>query len=153
MAMSERPLGNSATAATAATGHDAAMEHLEQRGRHLFDVSVENVDMRIRSRLNHARQSALEAAAAPRARWLRAPLWTSAAGLTTAGALSLALWFGGLPGQHPASLADGASNLEDLEMVASADENSADALEMLQDDIEFYDWAAGKSAPESGNVG
>jgi hypothetical protein len=38
-------------------------------------------------------------------------------------------------------------------MVASADENSADAIEMLQDDIEFYDWAAGKSAPESGNVG
>jgi hypothetical protein len=147
MAMNERPLGNPPYAA------DAAAEVLEQHGRRLFDASVENLDMRIRSRLNQARQSALEAAAAPRPRWLRVPLWTRAAGFTTAGALALALWIGGPQGQHAASLADGASNLEDLEMVASADENSADAIEMLQDDIEFYDWAAGKSAPESGNVG
>ncbi len=145
--MNERPLGNPPYAA------DAAAEVLEQHGRRLFDASVENLDMRIRSRLNQARQSALEAAAAPRPRWLRVPLWTRAAGFTTAGALALALWIGGPQGQHAASLADGASNLEDLEMVASADENSADAIEMLQDDIEFYDWAAGKSAPESGNVG
>ena len=145
--MNERPLGNPPYAA------DAAAEVLEQHGRRLFDASVENLDMRIRSRLNQARQSALEAAAAPRPRWLRVPLWTRAAGFTTAGALALALWIGGPQGQHAASLADGASNLEDLEMVASADENSADAIEMLQDDIEFYDWAAGKSATESGNVG
>jgi hypothetical protein len=145
--MNEPPLGNPSAAT------EAAAEVLEQRGRRLFDASVENLDMRIRSRLNQARQSALEAAAAPRPRWLRMPMWTRAAGLTTAGALALALWIGGPQGQHAASLTDGASNLEDLEMVASADENSADALEMLQDDIEFYDWAAGKSAPESGNVG
>ena len=145
--MNERPIGNPPYAA------DAAAEVLEQHGRRLFDASVENLDMRIRSRLNQARQSALEAAAAPRPRWLRVPLWTRAAGFTTAGALALALWIGGPQGQHAASLADGASNLEDLEMVASADENSADAIEMLQDDIEFYDWAAGKSAPESGNDG
>jgi len=103
--MNERPLGNPPYAA------DAAAEVLEQHGRRLFDASVENLDMRIRSRLNQARQSALEAAAAPRPRWLRVPLWTRAAGFTTAGALALALWIGGPQGQHAASLADGASNL------------------------------------------
>ena len=134
-------------------GVDLAAERFEQLGRALFDTSVENVDMRIRSRLNRARQSALEAAATPRARWLRVPVWTSAAGLTTAGALALALWFGGAPVHHVGQAADGTSNLEVLDMVASADENSADALEMLQNDIEFYDWAAGKTAAENGNVG
>ena len=37
--------------------------------------------------------------------------------------------------------ADSQSNLEDLDIVASSDEDSGDAMEMLQDDIDFYDWA------------
>jgi hypothetical protein len=151
--MNEHPLVNHSAAGESASIETAA-EAFEERGRRLFDASVENVDMRIRSRLNQARHSAVAAAAGPRPRWLRTPAWTSAgAGLTTAAALALALWIGGPHLQHAGLPADGASNLEDLDMVASADENSADALEMLQNDVEFYDWAAGKSAAENGNVG
>ena len=42
---------------------------------------------------------------------------------------------------HALTAADGQSNLEDLELVASSDESSNDVMDMLQDDIEFYDWA------------
>jgi hypothetical protein len=50
--------------------------------------------MRIRSRLNQARHAALDAAERPRARFLRVPVWTSAAGVTAAGVLGMAIWFG-----------------------------------------------------------
>ena len=59
------------------------------------------------------------------------------------------LWLGSPLGQHAATVADGQSNLEDLELVASTDEGSGDAMDMLQDDIEFYDLAdkAANSGP------
>lgn len=127
---------------------------LEERGRQLFDASVENVDMRIRSRLNQARHAALDAAARPRARFLRMPIWTSAAGVTAAGVLGIAIWFGSPLMRHGQQIAENQSNYEDLEIVASTDETAGDAMEMLQDDIEFYDWAAEKSAAsDSGSVG
>jgi hypothetical protein len=128
-------------------------DSFEERGRRLFDASVENVDMRIRSRLNQARHAALDAAARPRARFLGLPVWTSAAGVTAAGVLAVAIWFGSPLMIHGEHLAEN-QNLEDLEIVASTDEGAGDALEMLQDDIEFYDWAAEKTAaPDSGSVG
>ena len=44
--------------------------------------------------------------------------------------------------------ADAQSNFEDLDLVASSEEGSGDAMEMLQDDIEFYDWAEKAAGPE-----
>ncbi len=127
---------------------------LEQRGRQLFEASVENVDMRIRSRLTQARHAALDAAARPRARFLGLPIWTSAVGVTAAGVLGIAIWLGAPLMQHGHQIADNQNNLEDLEIVASTDEGAGDAMDMLQDDIEFYDWAAEKSAaPDPGSVG
>lgn len=129
-------------------------DSLEERGRQLFDASVENLDMRIRSRLNQARHAALEAALRPRARFLRLSIWTSAAGVTAAGVLGIAIWLGS-PLIHQAQPnPENQTNLEDLEIVASTDEGAGDAMEMLQDDIEFYDWAADKaSSMDSGSVG
>jgi len=57
--------------------------------------------------------------------------------LAVCGAISL----GSPSTRHVVTVADGLSNLDDLEMVASTDEGSGDAIDMLQDDIEFYDWA------------
>jgi len=114
---------------------------LELQSRRLFDASVERVDMRVRSRLNQARHAALAASARAPARFLGLPAWTPAAGLGAAALLGAALWFGGLPGQH-ALTADAQAGFEDLEIVAATDDNNGDALEMLQDDLEFYDWAA-----------
>jgi hypothetical protein len=129
-----------------------AQDALEERSRALFHDSVDNVDFRMRSRLTQARHAALEAAAPHRRPWFfRLGAWTPAAGVTAAAVLGAFLWLGSPLGQHPATVADGLSNLEDLEIVASTDEGSGDAMDMLQDDIEFYDWAdrAANSEPSA----
>ena len=124
---------------------------LEERSRALFRESVENVDMRVRSRLTQARHAALAAAQrSSRRSWLmRMPVWGSAAGVTAAAVLGVALWFGSPLGQHGAAASDGQSTFEDLDIVASSDEGSGgDSLEMLQDDIDFYAWADKAANPD-----
>ena len=76
-------------------------------------------------------------------------MWAPAAGVTAAAILGLGLWIGSPIGHQATTLANAPSNLEDLDLVASSDEGSADAMEMLQNDIEFYDFAdkAANSGP------
>jgi hypothetical protein len=120
----------------------------ESRSRALFQDSVDGLDMRIRSRLTQARSTALEAASESRRPWLFGwKMWAPAAGVTAAAILGVGLWIGSPIGHQAATLAE--SNLEDLDLVAATDEGSADAMEMLQDDIDFYDFAdkAANSGP------
>ncbi len=124
------------------------VDSFEERSRALFHGSVENLDMRIRSRLTRARHAALEAAAVSNGSWLsRKVWWTPAAGVTAAALLGAVLWMGTPLGHRTVSLADAQSNLEDLDIVASSDE-SGDAMEMLQDDLDFYDFADKAASPE-----
>jgi hypothetical protein len=129
---------------------------LEQRARRLFHDSVENLDMRLRSRLTQARHAALETTTARNGSWLTRKGWlTPAAGVTAAAVLGATLWIGNplgapdgsLSGHHAVSLGDAQSNLEDLDIVAASDE-SGDAMEMLQDDLDFYDFADKAANPE-----
>jgi hypothetical protein len=127
--------------------HSEPRDSFEERSRALFLESVDGLDFALRSRLTQARNAALDAAT-------RRPSWFSRfgvlapAGVTAAAVLGAFLWLGSPLGQRAVTVADG-SNLEDLELVASADEGSGDAMDMLQDDIEFYDWAekAASSGP------
>jgi negative regulator of sigma E activity len=121
---------------------DLRQRALEERSQALFRQSVDNLDMRVRSRLTQARHAALEAAAGTRSRawFLRMPVWSSAAGVTAAAVLGVALWFGG-PALHGGNPAEPASALEDLDLVASSDGSADNNVEMLQDDIDFYAWA------------
>jgi hypothetical protein len=125
----------------------------EERARALFHDSVDGMDYALRSRLTQARVAALEAASAGRRPWFaRLGVWTPAGGVTAAAVLGAFLWLGS-PTSHQAVTvaADGQTNLEDLDIVASSDGNT-DAMDMLQDDIEFYDWAdrtAGAGSPAS----
>jgi hypothetical protein len=115
------------------------LDRFEERSRALFQDSVEGLDMRIRSRLTQARSAAIEAAV--RQPWyVRFTTWTPAAGVTAAALLGAVLWLGS-PLSHHVAVAPAQLNLEDLDLVASTDEGSADAMEMLQDDIDFYDFA------------
>jgi hypothetical protein len=120
---------------------------LEERSRTLFQDSVDNVDMRVRSRLTQARHAALAAAqpggraAFRTSRW---KLWTPAVGATAAVVLGIGLWMGG-PGIQPSGVDQ--TNFDDLDLVASSD-GSADAMDMMQDDIDFYDFA---DKADSGN--
>ena len=118
----------------------------EARTRALFQDSVDNLDFATRSRLTQARHAALEAAAGHRPWFLRWRMWAPAAGVTAAAVLGVALWLGS-PGQQGAILAEGQSNFEDLELLASS-EGSGDTMEMLQDDIDFYDFADKASSPD-----
>jgi hypothetical protein len=119
----------------------AGQRALEERSRTLFHASVDNLDMRMRSRLNQARQAALAAVASERRRpWFtRMPVLTSAGGFAAAAVLGAALWFGN-PVSHE-HIAPTESTFEDLDLVASTDESAGDAMDMLQDDVDFYDWA------------
>jgi hypothetical protein len=117
-------------------------DSFEERSRALFHDSVDGLDYALRSRLTQARNAAIEAAASSRRPWFtRIGVWSPAAGVTAAAVLGAFLWLGSPLSQHAVTLADGQSNFEDLEIVASSDEGSGDAMDMLQDDIEFYDWA------------
>jgi hypothetical protein len=116
-------------------------DSLEERSRALFHDSVEGMDFALRSRLTQARAAAIEAAAVGRRPWFfRLRMVTPAAGVTAAAVLGAFLWLGSPLGQHAVTVADG-SNLEDLDIVASSDEGGGDTMDMLQDDIDFYDWA------------
>jgi hypothetical protein len=120
--------------------HDAAQGALESRSRALFQDSVVGLDMPMRSRLTRARHAALDAAAASAGPWFfRKPRWTPTAGVAAAGLLAVALWVGGASLHH--GMPGTPASLEDLDIVASSEGSSGDALEMLQDDIDFYDFA------------
>jgi hypothetical protein len=119
---------------------------LEKRSRALFQHGVDGIDFATRSRLTQARHAALAAAGGTRLRSLRTSLWKPAAGVAAAAALGIALWHGPLSGTLSgkpglASDSQGQTNLEDLDIVASTDQGAGDAIEMLQDDLDFYDFA------------
>jgi hypothetical protein len=124
-------------------------DSFEERSRTLFHDSVEGLDYALRSRLTQARKVAIEAASASRPAWFFRIRLLAPVGVTAAAILGAFLWLGSPLSQRAVTVADGQSNFEDLELVASMDESSADAMDMLQDDIEFYDWAdkAANSGP------
>jgi hypothetical protein len=130
--------------------NEQSRDGLEERSRTLFQDSVDNLDMRVRSRLTQARHAALEAATASGRRpWLlRASIWTPAAGVTAAAVLGVALWFGSPLGHHAMTASDNPTAFEDLDIVAASDDGSGDAMDMLQDDVDFYDWANKAGNPE-----
>jgi len=119
---------------------------LEKRSGALFQDSVESVDFAMRSRLTRARHAALEAAAGaqPRQHLLGMPMWKPIAGVAAAALLGVALWYGPLSGTLAGNHGvtnDSQNTLDDLDIVASSDPGSVDAIDMLQDDLDFYDFA------------
>jgi hypothetical protein len=120
----------------------------EHRTRAAFDASVQGVEAGVRSRLTRARHAAVAAAVQKNGfRWARSARWAPAAGIAVAAVLAVGLWLNQpMRGNSPAAFGNQA--IEDMELVASSDE-----LELVQDDIEFYDWADKSSGQESGSVG
>lgn len=117
------------------TDHDRLADPLEQRSRELFEDSVGRIDARTRSRLNQARQQALNELNKSRNRryWLTAPL----GGLAAAALIAVVMMTGRESPESPVL------PLDDFDIVADAD-----SLELLQD-VEFYSWLAEASGPEA----
>jgi hypothetical protein len=112
----------------------------EKRTKQTFDTSVAGLDAATRSRLNRARQHALEELAAPRRRGWQ---WT----LAPAGALAAAAavaWLVLSP-QPPVTDVQVAT-LGDLEILLGEED-----LEMLDEEIDFYGWL--EEQPEFANAG
>jgi hypothetical protein len=121
----------------------------EERSRALFQDSVDNLDMRMRSRLTQARSAAITAAAKRRPWFLSPATWAPAGGVTAAAILGVALWLGSPLSHQAGPLVGAQSNLEDLELVASSDEGTGDAMEMMQDDLDFYEFADNAASSDS----
>jgi hypothetical protein len=115
----------------------------ERNARALLTESVSRIDARTRSRLNQARQAALEAAGARRRPfWWRSVALMPAAGAVTAALLvAVVLWHrepGGLEMLTPEGQR---SAVEDLDLLADSD-----ALELVEGgDGSFYEWAAAQT--------
>jgi len=121
---------------------DATRSAFEDRSRELFRDSVDGLDMRVRSRLTEARHAALEAAVSSRRPWFfLMRVWVPTAGMAAAALLGAALWFALPADYHHGMTAADQPGLEDLDILASSDESSGDAIEMLQNDLDFYDFA------------
>lgn len=128
-------------------------DSFEERTHALFHDSVEGLEFAVRSRLTQARNTAIESASVSRRPGIFGiGIWTPV-GMTAAAMLGAFLWMGSPLTPHAVTVADGLSNLDDLEIVASTDEGAGDAMDMLQDDIEFYDWAVKAANPSSAAEG
>ena len=117
----------------------------EERSRALFEDSVEGLDMGTRSRLTQARHAALAAAersGAPPVVPAHCPCW---ARRPASPPRRCSAWRcgSGVRWVHHGqmSAADTPIEFEDLDIVAASDESSGDAMDMLQDDLDFYAWA------------
>lgn len=117
-------------------------DEFERRARAAFDASVEAIDAETRSRLNRARQAALEQLAAR-----RAPLWRSWApvGAMAAAVVAVVLWRA--PGHEPASqIQVNGTPIEAVELVAEGDD-----LDLVSEDLEFYSWVADQAGASLSN--
>jgi len=101
----------------------------EDRTRATFEASVSNLDGRTRSRLNQARQRAVDAAQRPSQKWMKALI--PATGIAAAAVLAVMLQVTPTNRtQHDGAVVA----LEDLDIVSDADN-----LDLMQD-LDFYAW-------------
>lgn len=123
--------------------NDPTPDPIEHRSRELFEDSVSRLDARTRSRLNQARQQALNELnkGTTRRYWLAAPL----GGLAAAVVIAVVM----MTGQKTTAPApdSAALPLDDFDIVADAD-----SLELLQD-VEFYSWMAEASGSDANSTG
>jgi hypothetical protein len=104
---------------------------LEARTRALFERSVENLDGKTRSRLNQARQAALEELRGAHKRSWRSAWVPVGSGLAVA---VLAVWM--TVGEWTHQPNENGAAVDDLELFAEVP-----TLDMLRD-VEFYAWMA-----------
>ncbi|MGH8229283.1 MAG: hypothetical protein ACREU3_15525 [Steroidobacteraceae bacterium] len=120
---------------------------LERRVRAVLEQSVSRVDAHARSRLNRARQAALEAAAARRrSRW-RMRVLMPLAGATMMAVLAAGLVLFGVGSRQPAAPAVSRPPLEVLDLLSDGDSMTL----MEHYDRGFYEWAATEAQGSNGS--
>ena len=115
------------------------LTEFERNARVLLEQSLSRIDGRTRSRLNQARQAALEAAGARRTAWWRSLTLMPTVGAAAAALLvAVVLWHRQPAGEPPVLEAQHA---EDMDLLADSE-----ALELLDGwDGPFYEWATAQN--------
>ena len=121
----------------------------EHNARRVLEESISRVDARTRSRLNQARQLAVEAAGArPRPWWRSFALMPAAGAATAALLLGVMLWHRESAVHEPVQLEGRAQAVEDIDLLADAE-----GLDLVEGwdgpGPGFYEWAADQT---DGNV-
>ncbi len=113
----------------------------ERNTRAVLEESVTRIDARTRSRLNQARQLALEAVRAPPRRWWRSFALMPAGAVAAALLLAVMLWQREPTVHEPSALEGRVTAVEDMDLLADAD-----GLDLIEGwDGPFYEWAADQS--------
>ena len=119
-----------------------SLTQFERNARMVLEESVSRIDARTRSRLNQARQKALEAAATRRRPrwWSSFALMPAASAAAAALLVTLVLWHRQPQGEPPV-LEGQRSAVEDIDLLADGE-----ALDLLEGwDGPFYEWAAAQT--------
>ena len=117
----------------------------ERNARAVLEESVARIDARTRSRLNQARQLAVDSAGPRRPRWWRTFALMPAGAVAAALVLAVLLWHRG-PAGHESPLLEGrVTGVEDMDLLADAD-----GLDLVEGwDGPFYEWAADQPDPNA----
>lgn len=117
----------------------------EKRTRVVLEEGVSRVDGRIRSRLNQARQAALNAVPSRRRSFFGERQWLPLSGAVAAALLVAIVMWTRMPDPTLPVVADsGQTTFDDLDLLADAD-----ALDLIEeDDDAFFEWAAAQEASE-----
>ena len=123
----------------------------ERRSRQVLEESVLRVDGRVRSRLNQARQAAVEAASTRRRplNWRFATMVPTAAAAAAAIVVVMVMWHRGPQVDSTLANVESQRPMEDLDLLADGE-----GLDMVQDGDgsgSFYEWAADQSEANGGN--
>ena len=115
----------------------------ERNARAVLEESDARIDARTRSRLNQARQLAVESAGPRHRRWWRTFALMPAGAVAAALVLAVLLWHRG-PTVHESPLLEGhITGVEDMDLLADAD-----GLDLVEGwDGPFYEWAADQPDP------
>jgi hypothetical protein len=123
-------------------------ERTSGRAREVFDASVESLDDEVRSRLSRARYEAVAAAErrATRPAWRT---WAPAAAIASTAIVAVLLWRVQEPATQP-TVADGSGDaaVEAVELLADGED-----LELVENDLEFYEWLDATGLESQGITG
>ena len=126
---------------------DDRLEQTRRRAREVFDASVESLDAETRTRLSRARLEAVEAANRARSPGWRS--WVPAAAVAATVIVAVAIWRTPERAESPVAVAASAeSALDAVEMLADGE-----ALDLVENDLAFYDWLEVTGLDAAGSAG
>jgi anti-sigma-K factor RskA len=126
---------------------DDRLEQTGRRAREVFVASVESLDAETRACLSRARFEAVEAANHARSSSWRT--WVPAAAVAATVIVAVAIWRTPERTESPVAVAaSGDTALDAVDMLADAE-----ALDLVENDLAFYEWLDVTSLDSAGSAG